>query len=342
MTIELEPFRIIAPVSSEDDVTKAVAAGADELYCGAMFEEWVRIFGDSDLVSRRQGRLSHITTPKALSRVAQLASDYNRKIALTLNVGYTRIQEHEILNLLKLWEDVGGTSVLVSDLSLLLALKRQGSSLERHLSIMAGAFNHLSVHFFRQTGVSRVVLPRHLSIDEVKNLIGKTDKIEYEMLAMMQKCRFIDSMCGFYHGLRLPSDIPAVFDYETASHTDGQYIARTHDTAYAGHGCLLGYHTGAFKVQTMTVDDYHSPHCSACFLPELYEAGVRCLKIAGRGYPIDMITRAIGFIAESITLFRENDNTEEIRETIRERYISYFGKSCRNQKCYYRLSYDSD
>ncbi|GEM_PF-1770313 len=328
-------LRIVAPVSSVDEVLPLLAAGADELYCGAMFDEWVGVFGEADLISRRQGRLSHITSPKELTRIARLASDQQCKISLTLNSRYTGSQMQQVFDLIRLWEDAGGSHVLLSDPALLFALRDRGSALKRHLSIMAGTFNGAAVQFFKEMGVSRIVLPRELCLEEVGALIGEADGMEFEMLAMLQKCRFIDGFCGFYHGIRLPSDQPSHFRYTSAS-TALQEVATAIDPDYEGHGCQLDYRTAnGGRVRHLAISDEHHPPCAACMLPELYAAGIRFLKIAGRGYPLDQLVQAVRFVSESLEIFHENDAPEDCRQAVRELYRRSFGTACRKSDCYY-------
>ena len=62
----------MAPVCSPEEAEEIISAGADELYCGAMFDEWVRAFGESDLISRRQGRRANVRDPGQLERLRSL------------------------------------------------------------------------------------------------------------------------------------------------------------------------------------------------------------------------------------------------------------------------------
>lgn len=332
--MNMDAIQLVAPVSSVDDAARIIAAGADELYCGAMFDDWVGLFGEADLVSRRQGRLSHITSRSELSRIARYALDHHSKIALTLNARYSHPQQEKVMDLIKLWEDAGGTHLLVGEPALLSALQQRNSPLKRHLSIMAGAFNGAAIQFFKQLGVSRIVLPRELHLEEIKALAREDNTIEFEMLAMLQKCQFIDSMCGFYHGIHLPADRAAIFDYGPGSPATPK-VATAIDPQYEGHGCQLDYRTKNGHVTHMQINDHHAPPCAACTLPDLYASGVRFLKIAGRGYPVDLMIHVVRFISEAIEIFRQSNCAEDGRAKVKEQYIQYFGNACEKQNCYY-------
>jgi len=65
--------RVVAPVSSLEDCSLAIEAGADELYCGLLTDEWKNRYGDSETVSRRQGRGAHVRSLDELAAVAAMA-----------------------------------------------------------------------------------------------------------------------------------------------------------------------------------------------------------------------------------------------------------------------------
>jgi collagenase-like PrtC family protease len=76
----------------------------------------------------------------------------------------------------------------------------------------------------------------------------------------------------------------------------------------------------------MPDEDARSPACAACQLQELADAGVRCWKIAGRGYPGEMVERSVRFLRAAVA------STGPVRES----YARTFGRSCDGQRCYYR------
>ena len=332
MTVDPASARVVAPVASTEEAAAVMEAGAHELYCGAMFDDWSGIFGQADLVSRRQGRLSHITSRRELRRLARFAADHHCPIALTLNARYSHLQQARILDLVRLWADAGGTALLVGEPALLDALQRQQTSLQRHLSIMANVFNGAAIRFFQHLGVSRIVLPREVALSEVRQLTGQAPDLEFEMLAMLQKCPFIDGMCGFYHGIHLPDDRPACFDYSPGA--DGAPAARMIDPMYEGHGCQLAYRTRCGPVIQTQAGDDRGPACAACQLPDLLAAGVRYFKIAGRGYGMERIAPVVRFVSQALEIHRQDDATSA-RETIRSLYADCFGKDCGKRRCYY-------
>lgn len=338
MTLDPASARVVAPVSSTEEAEGLMAAGAHEFYCGAMFDDWIGHFGEADLISRRQGRPAHVTSRRELCRLARFAADHHRPIALTLNARYTHGQQPYIRDLVRRWADAGGTALLVGEPALLDWLQHQHLPLERHLSIMAGVFNTAAIRFFKQLGVTRIVLPRELGLSEIRRLTDQAPELGFEMLAMLQKCPFIDGMCGFYHGIRLPADQPAFFDYRPAAN-GSMPTAGAIDPAYEGHGCRLDYQTRYGPVIHARGGDDRAPACAACLLPDLCGAGVRYFKIAGRGYGIERLAPVVRFVAQALEIHRRTD-AETARATIRRRYADCFGRDCGQRRCYYTAGLD--
>jgi U32 family peptidase len=329
-------FKIVAPVCSAYDAEKLISSGADELYCGAMFDDWVGMFGDADLISRRQGRFAHVRRQDELTEIIQVAADAGVPTALALNARYTRPQEPAVQKLAAMWEDIGGNAVIVSDIGMLLFLMNRRTSLKRHLSLLTGTFNSLSISFFADFGISRVVLPRDLRMEEIGAIVESYPKMEYEALAINQKCQFIDGMCGFYHGVTLPSGVPAAFDFYDSPGRVAPFTL-SHDPEYEGHGCQLPWQSDQGPVRHLYRDDFYAPHCAACLLMKLSRIGIQCLKIAGRGYPVDRLADSVRFLRESINIQQAYGEADRGRQEIQELYARTFGNPCGRTRCYYIL-----
>jgi len=240
----LEPMRIAAPVTSPAEAEQVLDAGADELYFGLLLPEWTAVLEDADLWSRRQGQAAHAASLDDALAIAAAAAARGRTAALALNARYTRRQAGLVQDAAAAWEAGGGQAVIVSDLGLLAGLQRRDSRLRRHLSLLAGVYNARSVALFVSLGVCRVILPRDLTVAEIRNLTRAAPPVEYEALAIYQRCPFQDELCGFHHRPRLPPDEPAEFAYSVLP---GRPLPVTlsGDPEYEGHGCQLPWRTPA-------------------------------------------------------------------------------------------------
>jgi collagenase-like PrtC family protease len=294
-------YRIIAPVSSVDEIEPVLKAGADEVYFGIMTKEWIDKYGNADFISRRQSELAHFFTYKEFSEIVCKVNNHRCTATLVLNSRYSEHQLPHIFNILEQWEARGGHSVMVSDIELLLWLNDKHKKLEKQLSVMAGVFNSQSAAFFDRFNVSRIVLPREMTISEIGRLIKNASKnIEFEAFVMFQKCEFIDSFCNFYH------------------------------PCHEKHGCQMDFYYDGLKINHIENNDIDTPFCAACSLGELLKAGVCNFKIAGRGYPVELMIKSIKFIRQTV------ENDFEQSADIKQHYKLAFGNDCCQKNCYYK------
>jgi putative protease len=297
----MNEYNIVAPVCSVSEVEPVLKAGAGEVYFGIMPERWTKAYGNADFISRRQNEKAHLLNYGSLSEIVRITNDYGGASTLALNARYSENQLPYIYEILYEWEARGGHSVILSDMELLLWLEGEGSRLKRQLSVMAGVFNTHSVDFFRQFGISRVVLPREVSMKEIRTLMEYTNKdVGYELIVMFQKCEFIDSFCRFCH-----------------------LVAEE-------HGCQMTFLRRNMRMGHVNNNDLLTPFCAACQLYALREAGISNFKIAGRAYPAELIIKAIGFIKQTLA------NDAPSYADIQRKYKAIFGHSCRTNNCYYQ------
>ncbi|MCL1822466.1 MAG: U32 family peptidase [Prolixibacteraceae bacterium] len=319
-------YHIVAPVCSAEEVKPLIQAGANEVYFGIMPKSWIGKYGCSDFISRRQSEYAHICDYAELSEIAGIVNDCGCTSTLALNARYSESQMPAIFEILEQWENRGGHSVMVSDLEILLWLEGRKSRLTRQLSVMAGVFNRHSVDFFKQMKVSRMVLPRELSMEEIGRFMECSDEsIEYEIITMFQKCEFIDSFCGFYHSV----DYRAFVDENYTGLKENLPLIFSCDPEYEGHGCQMEFVCKNRKINHLENHDFKTPFCAACSLETLRNAGVNNFKIAGRGYPPELILRATRFIKQTL------DNLPLAPAAIRSTYQSTFGSNCCTTNCYY-------
>jgi len=293
-------YCIVAPVCSVDEIEPVLKAGANEVYFGIMTMEWTDKYGNADFISRRQSEWAHFSSYDDLSEIADRVNEHHGTATLVLNSRYSERQLPYIFEILEQWEARGGHAVMVSDVEVLIWLNERRSRMKKQLSVMAGVFNSHSVAFFDRFRVSRIVLPREMSVTEMSRLIKNTDQnMEYESIVMFQKCQFIDSFCHFYH------------------------------PCFEKHGCQMEFRYHGKDVKHVNNNDFKTPFCAACSLEQLLNAGIRHFKIAGRGYPVDLITKSIQLIRPIL------ENEFRLAKDIQQHYQLVFGRDCDPINCYY-------
>ncbi len=326
-----QALRIVAPLNHPDELEDLIQAGADEIYCGVLPPSWSDRYGAWDCLSRRQGTVANLPSVEKLLTVASAAARLGVGASLTLNVRYTSEQLPSVLDLAQAWEQSGGAAVIVSSPALLLGLRRRSSRLRRHISLLANVMNGSAAAFFRDLGAERVILPRDLTPREMADVVSQEPNLEYEAMALNEKCRFMDGLCGFYHGTTFPAGAASRFDYQ---HVGSRRVPTVYaqDLNYAGHGCQVAFaDERGGPVAQETRDDLRTPACAACRLSSLRPAGVRFLKIGGRGLPRPFKRRCVAYLRQAVDLAGRGARRRELRALYRET----FGRDCGPSSCYY-------
>jgi len=327
-----EWFQIVAPVNSAEEVKLLAEAGASEIYCGVLPSAWSEKYGNWDSLSRRQGNIANLSTTDELAEIAQESCHLGIQSSLALNVQYTAEQIPDVLDLAHTWEQAGGTSIIVSNLGILIALQKEGTHLRRHASILANLTNSKAVEFYLRFGITRVILPRELTLSEMGILIAHKPNVEYEAMALNDKCRFIDGLCGFYHGTTYPRDMASVFAYRRGDPSKKPTVY-SHDLYYAGHGCQIPFaDEDGTPIPQLHRDDVNLPACAACSLMHLRRIKVRYLKIGGRGLPTELKKRAVLFLREAVRLTDKGGIVSDMRQLYQKTFIH----PCLNSSCYYK------
>ena len=189
--------------------------------------------------------------------------------------------------------DLGVDAVIVADMGLLRYCAHTHPHLRRHLSVQASATSHEAIGFYaRQFGVQRVVLPRVLSIQQVRQVIAHSP-VEVEVFGFGSLCIMVEGRCflSSYVTGESPntcgvcSPAKAVRWEETAgtrrSRLNGVLIDVYTPGEPAGYPTLC---KGRFDVAgeiSYALEEPTSLNVLA-ILPELLRAGVAAIKVEGR------------------------------------------------------------
>ena len=209
---------ILAPAGSMETLQTACLYGADAVYLGVRggtnLREGARNFSREDL-------------PQAVS----LAHDKRVKVYLTLNTYPHDDQVDEIASLIRFAAyDAGVDAVIVSDLGVLSLVRELAPDLPIHLSTQANTVNTSAVNAWAALGISRVILARELSMEELA-LIRKGSAIELEIfvhgsvcISISGRCLISDYLCGRDPN-RGQCAQPCRWDYALLERTrDGQFM----------------------------------------------------------------------------------------------------------------------
>ena len=214
--------------------------------------------------------------------------------------------------------DLGVDAVILADPGLMQYAVQRHPQLRLHLSVQGSATNHEAINFYReQFGIVRAVLPRVLSLEQVRQVIDRTP-VEIEVFGFGSLCVMVEGRCALssYVTGEAPnsngvcSPPKAVRWVETPqgreSRLNGVLIDRYAPGENAGYPTLC---KGRFDVE-----DDHNYYAieeptslnTLSLLPQLMKMGVRAIKIEGRQRSPAYVAQVTKVWRQAIDSCREN------------------------------------
>lgn len=274
-------MELLCPAGSMPALKTALKEGADAIYVGLRGETNARRFAGLNLDVRglreaarevhRQGRRLHV----AINTFASTADWPRWQEAVDIAV------------------EAGADVLILADIAVLGYAAGRYPQVERHLSVQASATNAAAIELYcAEYGVSRVVLPRVLSMQQVSALARAVD-VELEVFAFGSLCIMAEGRCylSSYMTGESPNNSgacsPARFvRWEERrgvleSRLNGYLIDRFAGGENAGYPTLC---KGRFEVDGERYHALEEPTSlnTLSLLPDLYRDGIRAVKIEGR------------------------------------------------------------
>ena len=219
-----------------------------------------------------------------------------------------------------------GVDVLIlADISLLAYAAEHYPHVEKHLSVQASATNPAAIDFYRQLGIKRVVLPRVLSMPQVRAL-SRTCDMELEVFAFGSLCIMAEGRCylSSYMTGESPNTAgacsPAAFvrwdeqaDGTLESRLNGVMIDRFREDEKVGYPTLC---KGRFSVGDELYHVLEEPTSlnTLELLPELYQENIASLKIEGRQRSPAYVEKITRIWRQAIDLVKESPDHYAVRE----------------------------
>ena len=243
---------LLAPAGTPAAALAALDAGADAIYAGL-----------SRFNARERGENF---TPDAMGKVIEHFHRHGKKVYVTFN---TLLKEQELSDAfeqLALLNSLHPDALLVQDMGVIHMAKEYFPNLTLHSSTQMEFHNSAGLAVAEKLGVSRVVLERQVTLDELKLIKSKTN-LELELFIHGALCCSLSGICFFssylggYSGNRGKCKQPCRRRYFSKS----------------GNGFF-------FSTQDL---------CAIELIPEFRRLGIASLKIEGRLRQTDYVTAAV-------------------------------------------------
>ena len=235
-------LELLSPAGSPEAVIAAVQNGADAIYLG---------MGD---FNARRGAKNF--TNEEFEKAVTYCRIRGCKVYVTLN---TLVNDREMADAVaaaRLASDCGADGIIIQDLGLISAIRRALPDIPLHASTQMSLHNLAGVQAAAEMGLTRAVLARELSLEEIK-YITQNSPIETEI---------------FVHGA-------LCFCHSGQCYMSSLIGRRSGNRGMCAQPCRMQYSLGG------RMDDYPmslKDNCLVDRLREIEDAGVSCIKIEGR------------------------------------------------------------
>lgn len=278
-------IELLAPAGSLEKLKVAFHYGADACYIGGR-----------DFSLRANATNFSIDEIK---EACDIAHELGKKIYVTVNIVFHNEDVKGLEEYLRSLEKAGVDAIIMSDPWLISFVKEKKINLELHMSTQASTLNYESVNFWKDLGVSRVVLARELHYSEIKDIIDKTG-MEIETFVH-------GAMCSSYSGRCVLSNY---FTNRDANRGGCAQVCRY---------CFDLYDDNKEKVESDTEFTMSTKDLSLIsMLSKMIEIGIASLKIEGR-------MRSNYYIATVVSTYREAIDSY-YDGTLDEEKLAYYKK----------------
>ena len=262
-------MKILAPVNNPEFISEFANAGVDEFYMGFNDARWLQTFGEYADLNRMSGfgKKANSCSFKDLKSVADVVRRHGKRLYVTLNANCYDARQLDYLateycpSLREL--DIAG--IICSDIPTAQRMKECGLNVT--ISTMAGVYNQYIAQEYVNLGVQRIILPRDLTLEEIKSIVAATSSVEFEVFHMRNGCVFSDPFCLGFHRPECGSTCSFIRHRDSRTLTSRRAFAQLDSMAFN---------------DLMYNSLFHAYACAMCAMFDFLEIGISSLKIVGR------------------------------------------------------------
>ena len=306
-------MELVCPAGNLPSLKAAVNNGANAVYIGFRDDTNARHFAGLNF------------TVAKMEQGIRYAQEHNVRVFIAINTfpqpkGWSRWQEavdHAA--------DLGINALILADLGVLDYAANTYPDLPLHLSVQGSATNYESISFYHNHfGIRRVVLPRVLSLPQVKKVI-ESSPVAVEVFGFGSLCVMVEGRCLL--SSYVTGDSPNTFGAcspahavewkETPqgleTHLGNVLIDRRGENENAGYPTLC---KGRFNVGKDTFYAIEEPTSlnTIEMLPQLNEAGISAIKIEGRQRSPAYVAQVTKVWREAMDAYEQNPDSYQVKD----------------------------
>lgn len=179
----MKKVEILAPAGNLPSLKAAVDNGADTVYFGFRNATNARNFEGLNF------------SPEEAARGIAYARQRGSKANVVLNT-FPQVSDPAVwYRTVDLAAELQADAIILANLALIKYSRERHPQLPIHLSVQASASNYEAINFFqRHFGITRVILPRVLTVPEIRALKARTE-VELEVFAFGGLCVMTEGRC---------------------------------------------------------------------------------------------------------------------------------------------------
>lgn len=274
-------MELLCPAGNFPALKTAIDNGADAVYIGMKDDTNARHFAGLNF---NDGKLA---------KASDYVHKHGKKLHVAINTFAHPDGENRWKNAVDNAVSIGCDALIIADLGVLDYAANKYPAVERHVSVQASTTNLEAIKFYQNNfDVARVVLPRVLSIQQVRQL-AKNSPVALEVFAFGSLCIMSEGRCylSSYMTGESPNTVgacsPAKYvrwqetDKGLESRLNNVLIDRYQADENAGYPTLC---KGRFEVDNHVYHALEEPTSlnTLELIPELSKMGIVSVKIEGR------------------------------------------------------------
>lgn len=172
---------LLSPAGSLKNMRYAFAYGADAVYAGQPRYS-LRV---------RNNEFNHANLKIGIDEAHALG----KKFYVVVNIAPHNSKLKTFVKDLQAVVDMQPDALIMSDPGLIMLVREHFPQMDIHLSVQANAVNWATVKFWQQMGLTRVILSRELSIDEIAEIRQQVPEMELEIFVHGALCMAYSGRC---------------------------------------------------------------------------------------------------------------------------------------------------
>lgn len=279
----MQKIELLAPAGDLERLKVAIDYGADAVYLGG------------PILGLRANAKNF--TYEEIKEGCIYAHERNKKVYVTVNIVLHNKEANLVEESLKQLEKCGVDAIIVSDPAVI-SIAKKNTNLEIHLSTQQSTLNIEACRFWKKQGVSRIVLGREVSKEDILEIRKNVD-IEIE-------CFVHGAMCAGLSGRCVLSNYLTNRD---ANRGGCSQICRwDFDLRDKNLNLIKGENNFTFCSKDLSM---------LTVLPDMIKCGISSLKIEGRMRSIYYVATIVNIYRKAIDEYYENECIKNIEEKIK-------------------------